>query len=58
MSQAERKIMDIAKAGMVGETKTLHDTLHPGRSRGWIPASARRTSRSAASRRATSISTT
>lgn len=28
VSQAERKIMDIAKAGMVGETYTLTQTLH------------------------------
>ncbi len=28
VSQAERKIMDIAKAGMVGEIKTLTETLH------------------------------
>lgn len=28
VSQAERKIMDIAKAGMVGETHTLTQTLH------------------------------
>ncbi len=28
VSQAERKIMEIAKAGMVGETKTLTDALH------------------------------
>jgi replicative DNA helicase len=28
VSQAERKIMDIAKAGMVGETKTLTEAVH------------------------------
>jgi replicative DNA helicase len=28
VSQAERKIMDIAKAGMIGETKTLTEALH------------------------------
>ena len=28
VSQAERKIMDIAKAGMVGETFTLSETIH------------------------------
>ncbi len=28
VSQAERKILDIAKSGMIGETKTLTDALH------------------------------
>ena len=58
VAQAERKIMDIAKAGMVGETLTLE----PGDPRGLGPARRRAsettTSPSAAWRPATSISTT
>ena len=56
VSQAERKIMDIARAGMVGETKTLNQAILEALSRIDSRAGKDHTSRSAACRRDTSIS--